>query len=141
MHNIVRYPRPDQNYSKKHKEHIKIIKKILPRFKLIWEIFENYGPFEVKPYNENHNMIINHLIRYDYNESILELLEMSLTVFSKNLMPSQLNLLRNRIRSFEYIPSASAYDELTIAFDLACKFKLHNVQYEPKLRIKKIGIK
>ena len=65
---------------------------------------------------------------------------MILTVFSKNLMPSQLNLLRNRIRSFEYIPSASAYDELTIAFDLACKFKLHNVQYEPKINNKKSDI-
>ena len=46
MYNVVWYPRPDQNYIKKHKEHIKIIKKILPRFKLIWEIFENYESFE-----------------------------------------------------------------------------------------------
>ena len=140
MYNVVWYPRPDQNYIKKHKEHIKIIKKILPRFKLIWEIFENYESFEDKPYNENHNMIINHLIYHGYDESILELLETSLKVFSKNLVPSQLNLLRNRIRSFEYIPSASAYDELTIAFELACKFKLHNVQYEPKINNKKSDI-
>ncbi len=162
MVGIGRYPKHDPDYQKFYYEQVTLAKNRISHFPLTNKLFDNFRNYENLNYKQTRNKVflscihrvnwfdpnilyfgvekdpnlkpVRYFTNYLEYPYFIELLEKSLSNFDiLRWSQRQYNSFKNRITSYDWFISSSAFSEITTAFRLATKLDLTNVRYEPSV--------
>ncbi len=162
MVGLGRYPKPDPDYQKFYYEQITLAKNRIAHFPLTNNLLDNFKNYENLNYKQTRNKIFlscvhriqwfDPSILYEHDKEVaklkpikyfenyseypyyVELLENSLSRFDVlHWNKKQYNSFKDRIASYDYFTSVSAFSEITTVFRIGTKIGFDNVQYEPSV--------
>ncbi|MGC1709711.1 MAG: hypothetical protein WA799_07920 [Nitrosotalea sp.] len=162
MVELGRYSKHDVDYQEFYHTQVTLAKDRISNFPLTNKLFDNFKNYENLNYKKSVNKTFlaytkrissfdpNILYNTDKNDPLLkpvmylvdhyeypyfvELLEKSLSSFNiSQWSKKRYNSFKNRITSYDYSMSDSAFLEITTAFRIRLKIGLNNVQYEPSI--------
>ena len=154
MPSFARYPRPDPEYQKnQHYHQVRLAREIVSYFPKVKNLLDNFKDYEKKPYTDTKNKIFcdciewireycsllempiekmhvdGHLAQSDIFQSI-KMLDDAWTMFCAEI-PKK-HEFKKRISNLDYDTSSSAFEEITLVYDLRRRIGSGTVEYEPK---------
>ena len=154
MPSFARYPRPDPKYQKnQHYHQVRLAREIVSYFPKVKNLLDNFKDYEKKPYTDTKNKIFcdciewiheyrslfempiekmhidDHLAQSDIFQSI-KMLDDAWTMFCAEI-PKK-DKFKKHISNLDYDKSSSAFEEITLVYDLRRRIGSGAVEYEPK---------
>ena len=154
MPSFARYPRPDPKHQKnQHYHQVRLAREIISYFPKVKNLVDNFKDYEKKPYTDTKNKIFcdciewireyrsllgipiekmhidGHLAQSDIFQSI-KMLDDAWTMFCAEI--SKKHEFKKRISNLDYDKSSSAFEEITLVYDLRRRMGSGAVKYEPK---------